>query len=87
MSNSGSGVDVDKWDYFLRDSLHLNIHITFDYKRLLSTCTVVKDKDSGAHRIGYRDSTLFDLYEMYNCRAALHYKAYQHRVVKSVELM
>lgn len=89
VSNSESGVDVDKWDYLLRDSLHLNIHFTFDYKRLMRTCTVVKvDTGHGIeHRIGYRDNTLFDLYEMYNCRSALHYKMAQHKVVKSVELM
>ena len=30
---------------------------------------------------------MFDLFEMYNCKAALYFKAYQHKVVKAVELM
>lgn len=85
VSNSYNGVDVDKWDYFLRDALHLNLNITFDYKRLLNSCTIVEN--NGEYHIGYRDKTALDLYEMYNCRAALHHKAYQHRVVKNIELM
>ena len=37
ISNKITGIDVDKWDYFLRDNLNLRIGITFDYKRFFKS--------------------------------------------------
>ena len=33
VANKSTGIDVDKWDYFLRDSAALNMGIKFDYQR------------------------------------------------------
>ena len=41
VANKISSVDVDKWDYMLRDSLALNIKVTFDYKRFIKNSDLV----------------------------------------------
>lgn len=83
---------MDKWDYFLRDGLHLNLRITFDYRRLLEFCTVlpscdqIVDEKTKTH-IAFRDKEMMNLYDMYRVRSALHHTAYRHRVVINIELM
>ena len=42
VANKISSVDVDKWDYMLRDSLALNIKVTFDYKRFIKNSDLVE---------------------------------------------
>ena len=42
VSNSISGVDVDKWDYFARDCYHLGIRNSFDHNRFMSFIKVLK---------------------------------------------
>ena len=32
MANKKSGMDVDKWDYFARDYLHLGVTNEFDWR-------------------------------------------------------
>uniref|UniRef100_A0A1B6F1L0 HD/PDEase domain-containing protein n=1 Tax=Cuerna arida TaxID=1464854 RepID=A0A1B6F1L0_9HEMI len=87
VNNKNTGVDVDKWDYFLRDGLHLNLRITFDYRRLLEFCTILDDDDDGLSHISFRDKEMLNLYNMYRVRSALHHTAYRHKVVVNIELM
>ncbi|XP_054288618.1 deoxynucleoside triphosphate triphosphohydrolase SAMHD1-like [Macrosteles quadrilineatus] len=87
VSNRETGIDVDKWDYFLRDGLHLNLSITFNYRRLLEFCTVVTLPSDGRTHIAFRDKEIMNLYDMFRTRSALHHTAYKHRVVLNVELM
>lgn len=54
MSNFRNGIDVDKWDYFARDSRNLGIDFTFDYRRYVYTSRVIKPKDD-LHQICSRD--------------------------------
>lgn len=91
ISNKVTGVDVDKWDYFLRDDMNLKIGITFDYKRLLQNMKTVdwptKDGSIRVKRIAIRDKEFDNCQEMFLDRARLHRKAYQHRVVKTYDRM
>ena len=41
MANKRNGIDVDKWDYFARDSYHLGIKSNFDHKRLMHFARVI----------------------------------------------
>ncbi|XP_046678297.1 deoxynucleoside triphosphate triphosphohydrolase SAMHD1 isoform X1 [Homalodisca vitripennis] len=86
VSNKNTGIDVDRWDYFLRDGLHLNLRITFDYRRLLEFSTILYDDDGLTH-INFRDKEMLNLYDMYRVRSALHYAAYRHKVVINIEQM
>lgn len=88
VSNKRTGIDVDKWDYFLRDGLHLNLRITFDYRRLLEFCTVSegKEPDNLSH-LAFRDKEIMTLYDVYRVRSTLHHTAYKHTVSINIELM
>jgi len=94
ISNKITGVDVDKWDYFLRDNLNLKIGLTFDYKRLLKNVTVktwpfsANDEQSLlVERIAIRDKEFDNCQEMFLDRSRLHRKGYQHRVTRIFDKM
>ncbi|XP_046390256.1 deoxynucleoside triphosphate triphosphohydrolase SAMHD1-like [Ischnura elegans] len=81
--NQTNSIDVDKWDYLMRDGLHLNLKVSFDYQRVLKFCRVIEKEECGKKtlHIGFRNKEAYNLYEMFVVRATLHYRAYQHRVV------
>jgi len=94
ISNKLTGVDVDKWDYFLRDNISLKIGITFDHHRFLKNMTLADwpffaaDKDKlTVKRIAIRDKEFDNCQEMFLDRSRLHRKGYQHRVVKLMDKM
>ncbi|XP_068217832.1 deoxynucleoside triphosphate triphosphohydrolase SAMHD1-like, partial [Palaemon carinicauda] len=86
VSNKRTGVDVDKWDYFLRDSHSLGIKVTFDYYRLLHFSRVIDFEGEGL-QICYQKKEVDTLYDMFHARCLLHRTAYQHRVVKIIDSM
>jgi len=76
ISNKLTGVDVDKWDYFLRDDLNLKIGITFDYKRFLKNISITDwpffpedEARLNVKRIAIRDK------EFDNCQVFRKYKS------------
>eukprot|EP00092_Neocalanus_flemingeri_P022108 GFUD01023983.1.p1 GENE.GFUD01023983.1~~GFUD01023983.1.p1 ORF type:complete len:491 (+),score=131.99 GFUD01023983.1:108-1580(+) len=94
ISNKITGIDVDKWDYFLRDNLNLKIGITFDHKRFLKNMALKDwpffedDKNKlTVKRIAIRDKEFDNCQEMFLDRSRLHRKGYQHRVVKMFDKM
>ena len=42
VANKISGIDVDKWDYFLRDKEYLKVNTVFDYQRFIMYSRVIK---------------------------------------------
>lgn len=86
ISNKRNGIDVDKWDYFCRDSAALGITISFDYKRCLLYSRVIK-VDGEDYQICTRDKEAGNLYDLFYTRWVLHRRAYQHRVSRIVERM
>lgn len=89
VSNKDNGIDVDKWDYFLRDGKCLNLNISFDYKRLMKFSKVVIDPKSDPPKqvIAFRNKEARNIYDMFRVRSDLHLRAYQHITVQSTELM
>ncbi|XP_034152046.1 deoxynucleoside triphosphate triphosphohydrolase SAMHD1 isoform X2 [Esox lucius] len=85
VSNKRNGIDVDKWDYFARDSYHLGIQNNFDYHRSLKFTRVCEVE--GRNQICYRDKEVTNLYDMFQTRNCLHRRAYKHPVTKAIELM
>lgn len=86
VANKRSGVDVDKWDYFLRDGHNLGIKVTFDYHRLVQFSRVINVEGEGP-QICFRDKEVDSLYDMFHARRTLHRTAYQHRVTKTIDIM
>ncbi|XP_046895375.1 deoxynucleoside triphosphate triphosphohydrolase SAMHD1-like isoform X3 [Hypomesus transpacificus] len=85
IANQRNGFDVNKWDYFARDSYYLGLQTNFDHDRFIKFARACKmDKN---YQICTRDKEVFNLYEMINTRFSLYRRAYQHRVVNLIELM
>jgi len=80
VANKRSGIDVDKWDYFLRDSRQLGVPASFDHGRLMLLARVVEDA-GGVTTIAYPVKEAWSIYQMFHTRFNLHKKAYQHRLV------
>ena len=81
VSNCETGVDVDRWDYLLRDSLNLSLGCTFDYRRLLEHTRVIGGK------LCYHEKTVTEVREMLKMRRLLFEKVYLHKTVVGLELM
>ncbi|KAI3357661.1 hypothetical protein L3Q82_016069, partial [Scortum barcoo] len=84
VANKTNGIDVDKFDYFARDSYHLGIQNNFDYHRFLKFARVCEV--DGKKHICTRDKC-DNLYDMFHTRNCLHRRAYQHKVNKIMEIM
>lgn len=81
VSNTITGIDVDKFDYLVRDSYSINIKISFDYIRLLNKISIVDGK------ICYPLQSINDIYELFRSRYRLHKTLYSHKGTISVQLM
>ncbi|KAK6186461.1 hypothetical protein SNE40_008496 [Patella caerulea] len=86
VANKRNSVDVDKFDYFARDSYMLGIKNNFDHHRFMRFCRVIEDENDDL-RICIRDKEAENLYEMFHTRKTLHSRAYQHAVTQAVESM
>jgi HD superfamily phosphohydrolase len=85
ISNKENGIDVDRWDYFLRDGRQLNLSFSFDYGRLLQFCRVTEVH--GEKIICFHSKERYSIYSMFQDRVNLFHKAYFHDAVKSVDEM
>ncbi|KAL3064928.1 hypothetical protein OYC64_001041 [Pagothenia borchgrevinki] len=85
VANERNGIDVDKFDYFARDSYHLGIKNNFDHGRFIKFARVCEV--DGQKHICTRDKEVNNLYDLFNTRHSLHRRAYQHNVVKIIEHM
>jgi HD superfamily phosphohydrolase len=85
ISNKDNGIDVDRFDYFLRDGRQLNISFSFDYSRLLEFCHVIEVQ--GEKVICFRNKERHSLYDMFQVRVDLYHKAYHHHVAQCIEQM
>lgn len=87
VANKTNSIDVDKWDYMLRDDSALSIGVTFDYKRFILNTDITEDKTDGRRRLSLRDKEADSVKEMFMDRARLHRKGYQHRTIKIIDRM
>lgn len=86
ISNKDAGIDVDRLDYFIRDStccfgkpaMDVRVHRLFNASRL------VWDTDAGRWCCAFEEKLAFTLRDLFALRAKLHKEIYQHRVVKAV---
>ena len=87
VANKISGIDVDKWDYLIRDASYFNIGRIFDYDRIINFAKVIKTGDYGRKHICIRDKEAELIMEMFIDRARMHKTGYQHRVTKIIDAM
>ncbi len=75
ISNERCGIDVDKFDYFMRDARQLGIACGFDPNRLMLFTRVMRapegDVDSGQRVLAFKESEAWNIYELFHARCAL----------------
>ncbi|KAK2977765.1 hypothetical protein RJ640_016154 [Escallonia rubra] len=81
VANGRNGIDVDKFDYIVRDSRACGLGCNFQFERLLETMRVMDDE------ICYRAKEYLTIQKLFSSRADLHRTVYMHAKVKAVELM
>ena len=88
VANKRCGIDVDKLDYFMRDSLCCYGRATVDchISRLIASCSAMKGAD-GEMQLCFEEKMAMSLGDIFGLRAKLHKHAYQHRVARAIDLM
>jgi len=85
IANHECGIDVDKMDYIKRDAKALGLSQVFEIERFFRNASVSWDK-SGKSFISFRKGKEAVM-ALFQDRARLHDRAYQHKTVKIIERM
>ncbi|KAG1682154.1 Deoxynucleoside triphosphate triphosphohydrolase SAMHD1 [Nymphon striatum] len=86
VANKRCGIDVDKWDYFLRDSHNLGMKCNYDYQRFILYARVINVEGEGL-QICMRDKEIDNLYNMFYIRWDLNRRAYKHKLSVVIEII
>ncbi|PHU27561.1 hypothetical protein BC332_05893 [Capsicum chinense] len=81
VANGRNGIDVDKFDYIVRDTRACALGCNFQFHRLMETMRVLGDE------ICYRAKDYLTIHKLFATRADLHRTVYTHAKVKAIELM
>lgn len=81
VANGRNGIDVDKFDYIVRDCRACGLGCNFEFQRLMETMRVMDDE------ICYRDNDYLNIQKLFATRADLYRTVYLHPKVKAIELM
>ncbi|GAV74620.1 HD domain-containing protein [Cephalotus follicularis] len=81
VANGRNGIDVDKFDYIVRDSRACALGCNFHFQRLMETMRVLGDE------ICYRAKDYLTIHKLFSTRADLYRTVYTHPKVKATELM
>ncbi|KAK6139225.1 hypothetical protein DH2020_027033 [Rehmannia glutinosa] len=76
VANGRNGIDVDKFDYIVRDSRACGLGCNFQFQRVLETMRVIDDE------ICYRAKEYLTIHKLFATRADLHRTVYMHAKVK-----
>lgn len=88
INNKFCVIDVDKWDYILRDSYYLNNNIQIDdnFTNFYKNAKISKDSNGVSH-ISYNINDFDLIYELFENRSRLHIECYQHPTILGLERM
>ncbi|KAG7441654.1 HD-domain/PDEase-like protein [Guyanagaster necrorhizus] len=81
VANKRNGLDVDKFDYFVRDSHMIGEPIKINLTRLLKSARVIDGE------ICYDIKDANNIYEVYNTRFRLYKQIYNHKTAAAIEYM
>ncbi|XP_041004605.1 deoxynucleoside triphosphate triphosphohydrolase SAMHD1 homolog isoform X2 [Juglans microcarpa x Juglans regia] len=76
VANGRNGIDVDKFDYIIRDCRACGLGCNFQFQRLMETMRVLGDE------ICYRAKEYLTVHKLFATRADLHRTVYTHSKVK-----
>lgn len=81
ISNKINDLDVDKFDYIMRDTKSIGLPYTIDCSRLLLQARVIDNE------ICYPEKLNFTIYNLFGIRYRLHKEIYTHPGVEQIEFM
>lgn len=81
ISNNRNGLDVDKFDYLMRDTKNIGLEYSLDCSRLIMQARVIDNE------ICYPEKLSFTIYKLFDMRYRLHKEIYSHPCVNQIELM
>ncbi|KAM7280229.1 hypothetical protein ACFE04_007363 [Oxalis oulophora] len=81
VANGRNGIDVDKFDYIVRDCRACGLGCNFQFQRLLESMRVLGDE------ICYRSKEYLTIHKLFYTRADLYRTVYTHSKAKAIELM
>ena len=81
ISNPVNCIDVDKFDYLVRDTITLGLKFNFDPSRIINDIKIIDDN------ICYSIQSSEDIYQMFFIRYRLHRQIYNHKAVKAIEII
>ena len=81
ISNPINSIDVDKFDYLIRDTQAVGLKFSFNYARIINDAQIIDNK------ICYSSHCSEDIYHMFFIRYRLHRQIYNHKAVKSIEII
>ncbi|XP_055346358.1 deoxynucleoside triphosphate triphosphohydrolase SAMHD1-like isoform X2 [Paramacrobiotus metropolitanus] len=86
VANKRNGIDVDRWDYFLRDCHHTNVKMGFEnYQRFIRGCRAICFQ--GEWQICFRDKLVSNVKSIFHTRCELHRILYQQKTTRLIEQM
>lgn len=84
VANNKNGIDVDKFDYFNRDSFHLGITNGFEYQKFIFNSRVIRVGKHNLNQICVHEKEVENILELYNTSDKLTKRAYKHEVVLAI---
>ncbi|RVX08885.1 Deoxynucleoside triphosphate triphosphohydrolase SAMHD1-like [Vitis vinifera] len=81
VANGRNGIDVDKFDYIVRDSRACGLGCNVEFQRIMEDMRVLGDE------ICYRYKDYLTIYKLFATRADLYRTVYTHAKVKAIDLM
>lgn len=81
ISNKVNDVDVDKFDYIMRDTYNIGLKYGLDYERIIKNIKIIDDNICFPIKVSY------DIQQLFATRYKLHKQIYNHPVCRSIELM
>ncbi|KAI9189692.1 hypothetical protein H9P43_001125 [Blastocladiella emersonii ATCC 22665] len=81
VANKQNSVDVDKFDYLVRDCLNVGLKSSYDPDRLMKNCRVIGDE------VCYQVKEAFNFYELFHTRYSLFKRIYTHKTCNAIEMM
>jgi len=85
ISNPINSIDVDKFDYLIRDTKAVGLKFSFDYSRIIEEARVINVNNK--QNICYSMQSSEDIYHMFFLRYRLHRNIYNDKAVKAIEIL
>ncbi len=82
IANHFNNIDLDKFDYLVRDAYSLGLNKGFDARRLIDNIII-----DNRGNLAYAKHCSTELYDMFQTRYMMHKKVYNHRTCKIIESM